>query len=375
MGNQVSSSTVSSCVPTIPPHGGPLQRRVAVVQWSDGDGLAEIVAYELESLGYEPSFIRPHSVVPAQTGAVFSFAPYGKLLPLVQQLAAIPLPERPLLVHWNTEGLPDLRLPWSLAKTIARGRSWIGRYRDEVNGQLPPDSARGRLLALADSRMFRFRWLGDYYYAASIGVLSVLSDSSTLYAAIRTRHGLPTIVAPWGSSPHWYADLQLERDIDVLWMGNRRGRRRRDLLEQVRSELRRHGVEIYMADDEENPFIFGAERTEFLNRAKITLNVTRTWYDDNFSRFALAAPNRSLVVSETMLPHCPAWRPGVHYVESAPEALASTILHYLRRPEERAGIVENAYWLLTTELTFHNSMKLIMAETERVRQQHDRSVS
>jgi hypothetical protein len=287
----------------------------------------------------------------------------------------LPLPQRPLLVHWNTEGLPDLRLPWLLTKSFARGRSWIGRYRDAVNGQLPPASARARLLAMADSRLHRFRWLGDYYYAAGKGVLSVLSDSSTLYAAIRTRHGLPTVVAPWGSSPRWYADLRLERDIDVLWMGNRLGRRRRTLLERVRAELQSHGVDIFMADDEENPYIHGHERTEYLNRAKITLNITRTWYDDNFSRFALAAPNRSLIVSETMLPHCPAYRPGVHYVESPPEALSGTILHYLQRPEERACIVENAYQLLTTELTFHNSIRSIMAEAERVRQQRDYLVS
>jgi hypothetical protein len=65
-----------------------------------------------------------------------------------------------------------------------------------------------------------------------------------------------------------------------------------------------------MADNEENPFIFGETRTAFLNRAKITLNITRTWYDDNFSRFAYAVPNRSLVVSEPLLPHCPEYEAG-----------------------------------------------------------------
>jgi hypothetical protein len=166
--------------------------------------------------------------------------------------------------------------------------------------------------------------------------------------------------------PRWYADLGLERDIDVLWMGIRGSKRRSQLLDRVRYELKMHGVEMYVADNEENPFIFGDERTEYLNRAKITLNITRTWYDDNFSRFSLAAPNRSLVVSEKMLPHCPSYQPGVHYVEAKPDDLAQSILFYLQNPTERERIVEAAYHLTTEELTFNNSIKHIMDAVDQI---------
>lgn len=342
--------------------------RVAVVRWAELDEIAEAIYHELAQLGYSPEFFAADSEIPVEHGVVFSHAPYGKLIPIVRQLEMLSANRRPLLVHWNTEGLPDLRLPWGLARSIGAGRSWLDRAKYDLERRLWNGNKKRSLLTVLDSRVLRFRYLGDYYYAHGKGVLDVLSDSSALYTQIRNHQGLPTIFAPWGSSPQWYADLQLKRDIDVLWMGNRKDKRRRRIIDQVRDDLRRHGVEVYMADNEENPFIYRQERTEFLNRAKITLNITRTWFDDNFSRFAFAAPNRSLVVSETMLPHCPAYQRGVHYVETAPEDLARTILFYLEHPEERAQIVDNAYDLLTSRLTFGRSITKIMREVEDVRQ-------
>lgn len=341
--------------------------RVAVIKWFEDDELAEVIHYELGRLGYCPQYFLADSAIPADVAIVFSFAPYGQFLPLVHQLEQMPPGRRPVLVHWNTEGIPDLRIPWFLTRTISAGRSWLERARHDLTQRLGPVTGSKSLLSVLDSRMLRFRYVGDYYYALSKGVLNVFADSSAVYSQLHNRRGLPTIFAPWAATPQWYADLNLERDIDVLWMGNQQSRRRRTLLERVRQELLRHGVAIYMADNIENPFIFRKERTRFLNRAKITLNITRTWYDDNFSRFALAAPNRSLIVSEHMLPHCPAYEAGVHYVAVAPEQLAETILFYLAHPAERERIVENAYRLSTSRLTFCHTIGDIMAAAESLR--------
>jgi hypothetical protein len=136
----------------------------------------------------------------------------------------------------------------------------------------------------------------------------------------------------------------------------------------VRSELESYGVRMHFADGKENPFIFGDERIFYLNRSKITLNITRTWYDDNFSRFALAAPNRSLIVSEPVLPHCPSFIAGTHYVSAPVEKLAETIRYYLDHEEERLRIVENAYHLVTTKLVFRESIKSIMDAVNQVYQ-------
>ncbi|MBE0411121.1 MAG: glycosyltransferase family 1 protein [Anaerolineales bacterium] len=337
------------------------QYRIAVLQWYQGDDLANVVTDELSGLGHSPVIFSPKEPVPKGVDLVFTYAPFGKFMPIVNYLASLPPGTRPLLVHWNTEGLPDLRIPWQITRAVAAGRSRLERLiQPHGNGRFQP-LAKISSLSKIDFSMQRFRFIGDYYAAYSQGILNVFSDSSAVYAGIHNEHGLPTVYAPWGSTPRWYSDLEMERDIDVLWMGKRGTRRRSHLLDRVRAELKTHGIEIHVADNVENPFIFGDERTEYLNRAKITLNITRTWYDDNFSRFSLAAPNRSLVVSEKMLPHCPSYQVGIHYIEAKPDDLARAVLYYLKNPAEREQIVENAYRLTTKELTFNNSIKRIMA--------------
>jgi spore maturation protein CgeB len=81
----------------------------------------------------------------------------------------------------------------------------------------------------------------------------------------------------------------------------------------------------------------------------------------------MAMPNRSMVVSEPLLPHCPAYESGYHYVSAPIESLSETILYYLAQEDERLRIVENAYQLVTSKLTFYNSIKTIMEAVNQLR--------
>jgi hypothetical protein len=326
-----------------------------------------VISDELSALGYQPVHFKIGSLIPEKAEVVFSFGPYGKFLTIPCQLAKMPPEQKPIFVHWNTEGIPDLRIPWKLVSLVSRWCSWLGRVQDSRNG-FARIRRTERLSSLVESRLSRFRYLGDYYYALRRGWLDIFADTSAIYADIHRQHGLPTIVAHWGATPRWYKDLGLKRDIDVLWMGTRGTNRRSLLLDRVRSELESYGVRMHFADGKENPFIFGNERIYYLNRSKITLNITRTWYDDNFSRFALAAPNRSLIVSEPVLPHCPSLIAGTHYVSAPVEKLAETIRYYLDHEEERLRIVENAYHFVTTKLVFRESIKSIMDAVNQVYQ-------
>ncbi|HXK59010.1 MAG TPA: hypothetical protein PLP42_03865, partial [Acidobacteriota bacterium] len=275
--------------------------RVAVIEWNPGDGITRMIRHELEALGHEVTTFGKEDPVPAGQDVVFTFGPYGKVIPLWEKSRRVK--GNPATIHWNTEGIPDLRIPAVLVRQLAALRSLVGRVADSENRLFRLTLGSPRLPKL-DHRMARFRYVGDYYYAYRKGLLDLLADSSMIYADIHRKAGIPVLYLPWGGSLVSSKDLGMERDIDVLWMGKRGSGRRSRLLDRVRAELKALGVEIYVADGEENPFIFGETRTEYLNRAKVTLNLTRTWYDDNFSRFSMAAPNRSLIVSEPVLPHC-----------------------------------------------------------------------
>ncbi len=330
---------------------------VALLEWDEAAGIAEVLRDELVSLGYVPVVVQQGQRIPHEATFLLTYGPYGQLLSFLAQLEGFPPNRRPVSIHWNTEGVPDLRLPWSLVRAIGMQRSSAEEalYRDglrELTGKRP--------FSHLGFGMKRFRYVGDLYHAYRRGWVHLIADSSQIYAKLRSDHGLPTIFSPWGATDRWYEDLQLTRDIDVLWMGNRASRRRSMILDALRDQLRAYGVNLYMADNQENPFIYDETRTEYLNRAKITLNVTRTWFDDNFSRFAMAGPNRSLIVSETMLPHCPYYEPGVHYVAAPLAKLRDTILYYLENEAARQRIVENCYNLMTTRLTMGHSVQTIM---------------
>lgn len=249
---------------------------------------------------------------------------------------------------------------------IGAFRSWVGRLNDSEN-RLAGILMRYSPLRLVNSRMKGSLRLGDYFYARRNGWLDVFADISAIYSQNFSEHGLPTIHAPFAASPVWYADLGLERDIDVLWMGMRGTRRRSGILDRLEKELNARSVRFHIADNVRNPFIFGEARTRLLNRAKITVNILRTWWSENSLRFALAAPNRSLIVSEKVLPHSPAYKPGIHYVSTPVEKLAESILYYLEREEERLRIVENAYRFATEEMTFGNSVRIIMEAINKAR--------
>lgn len=322
---------------------------VALVKWNEHDELAECIADELVHLGYRPQFFLHTAALPADSAAVLTFAPYGKFLPIARQVGAATPP--PLFAHWNFEGFPNPNLPWFLLYNLSALRSRL-------------DGARW-----LDGKGNRLRYLGDYFSAYQRGWLNTLAVISKIYEQIYNQHGLPARFVPWGTAPRFYKTLNLERDIDVLWFGKRRTSRRAALIDNVRNELRARGYNMLIADGIEHPFIFGAQRTEILNRAKIVLNVKTHAHNSGFPfRFHMVAGNRALVVSENFLTHVPQYQAGIHFVSCAPEQLVEKIIYYLEHESERAALAENAYDLVTKEMTLQNSVRTLMQHVEKARE-------
>jgi hypothetical protein len=338
--------------------------RVAVPEWVEDDGIAKMIAFELEQIGYDPVLFFFDSNLPTDIDFLLTFGPYNRILPVWEKSARSGLARRPIVIHWNTEGMPDLRIPPRVVRALGAMRSKIGRMGHSGSGVDDFLYSLG-VVSKLDRAFQRYRFHGDYEYALRKGWLHVLSDSSHIYSQIRSKIGVPTLYAPWGASQRWYEDLGLERDLDVLWMGIRGSQRRSRILDQVFTELKSKGLKVHIADNREKPFIFGEERTRHLNRAKITLNITRTWYDDNFSRLTMACSNRSLVVSEPVLPHCIEFKENVHYVSAKPEDLADTIVYYLEHEEQRRKIVDKAYRLMMTELKFEKSLRKMFTAAQQ----------
>jgi hypothetical protein len=335
-----------------------MSQNVAVVKWNPHDEIANEIQRALRDLGYNPVLFKHDEPIPEAVDFVFSFAPYGPFLQIPSKLAQIPFEKRPKLIHWNTQSVPDPRVPWPIVWFLSTFRSWTDRLSDTRGSRF---SVARLPLSLINNRLYKYRFVGDYHYAYRKGWLDLFADMSFVHAELHRKLGLPVTVVPLGTPQKWYADLDLKRDIDVVWMGRHRTKRRSRLLKQIREQLERFGVKMHVFDGIENPFIFGERRVQLLNRTKVTLNLLPTWYDANFYiRFHVVAGNRSLVISEPFLSHYPGYVAGQHYVSANPESLVETILAYLENENERERITQNAYELVTTQFTFENSIKAIM---------------
>lgn len=333
--------------------------RIAVVQWVPEEGLAQAICNELAGLGREPIPFLFDESIPDRVDMVLTFAPYGKLLPIARQMEQFNSQKRPIFLHWHTQNLPDPSIPWIFTKQVARFRSWLDRL-DTSSRSVSLFIANLKPLQWLSQRMHRFRYVGDHYYAFSQGWLDVLIQSSKIYTQYDHAHGIPSIYVPWGTSRDWYADLHLDRNIDVLWFGKRRTRRRSQLLDIIRRELQVQGINMYVVDGEERPFIYDDERTKILNRTKIVLGLGIYPYDNVSSyRFQMVAGNRCLLISEPELDHHP-FIPGKHFIEATADKIVDRVLYFLAHEEERSQITKDAYCLVTEKLTMANSLRNIL---------------
>lgn len=339
--------------------------RVGVVFWKKETDLLSLISGTARDLGCEVTNFPADSRVPQGLDVVLACGPFGSLAPLGSQLSRMPPGERPALALWMTEQFSNPALPAWAQYLAGVTRSHLERlaYRETETGVWQLNPCFQPLIR----RAHRLRYFGDLKWLRAAGVLTVLAVGSRWIARYLNARGVDAGVAFIGAHPSWGADLKLERDVPVLWLGKVASSRRRRVLQAVRADLRRCGLDMLMVDGEEHPYVFGDERTRLLNRARVVLNILREPWDNHSLRYFLAAPNRAMIVTEPTYPHTP-FEPGVHLVAAPVDQLANTIAHYAQHDAERSQIAERAYALVTSELTMRRSVHEILTQTLARRQ-------
>jgi hypothetical protein len=326
----------------MPEHHWP--RRVLLTQFSveRGSDFDESIAAGLET--HECEVVRQHWSQEwcGPVDLVMGYGPFSIHAGLghtVRKLQQFPFDERPTFVWWLTENTPDPRLPGWL---VHAGSSLRMAADSRLFPGPPwlPDKLKHQLL-----RGHRLRVFGQLSQARRLGLLDLLAVTCPSRSVYYGRYGFETLLAPLGYHPVYGIDLRLDRDIPVAFIGSVDSPRRQKLLGSLTDALGKRGVQVQTETS-----LYGEERTRFLNRTRIILNVLRARQDFVGQRFLLAAANKALVVSEPILDIEP-FVPGKHLVVTPPGKMLEAVMYYLENEAERRSIAEEAYEFVRNELT------------------------
>lgn len=298
---------------------------------------APIAAEVLQGLGFSVRLVGEDAVdlspdrLLLAAGATRS---YRRTLGRVREL---PVGERPVLLVWHTEPLPMPRAAGLRAQPLTVRE--LGKI------------------------VLRDRRVNDHYSNARFlrelarsGAVDALAVATKAYQAYLAEDGIEVFHVPLGYHPSNGRLLHLERDVDVIFLGDFRLPRRRRILRR----LEREGIDVLTLGDYSNPALWGEGRVELMNRVKIALNIPRLDGHLPDVRLVVAMANGALVVSEPLYLPEP-YVPGVHYVEAPVERLAQTIVDYLADEAARRRITEEAHRFVTTELTLERSFERLLA--------------
>jgi len=166
--------------------------------------------------------------------------------------------------------------------------------------------------------------------------------------------GITAEMIPFGYHPDWGRDLQVRRDIDVLFLGRMGRGQRRSVLSRLQEQLTQRGRTLTLVQK-----AHGAGRDALLSRTRIMLNLLRAPHDLAGMRVMMGMACGALVVSE----HCDdtgAFRPDQHFVMAQLDKLAEVIGFHLAHEEMRRKIAREGHRFVTQELTLANMIRKML---------------
>ena len=186
----------------------------------------------------------------------------------------------------------------------------------------------------------------DTIYVSTIGKQRFLAE-----------RGISSTFAPYGDYPRLGEEQHAERDVDVLFIGSLKNLRRRQRLETTLEQIRNANIRIEVA----SRGLWGQARRDMLNRSKILLHIHKYPWDTPWMRWAMAAVNGAVVVSEPLVNPEP-FKPGIHYFEAPTEGLAELIGKLLADPERLQVAADRCRNFVTSQLTLRGSVELILTD-------------
>lgn len=188
-------------------------------------------------------------------------------------------------------------------------------------------------------RKYSNSWL-DFVFASTVSQQRFLAQSS-----------VPATFVPPGYHRGMGHDSGQHRDIDVVFIGNSRHRRRGTELKRIVAELKARGITVMTI----GTGCYGEERTRLLNRARISLNLVNFPWDIPAVRFLLSMACGAMVVSETIDESAP-FEPGKHYVAANIADIPDVVSHYLANDAERNHIIKTAREFIVGECTLERAV-------------------
>jgi hypothetical protein len=284
---------------------------------------------------------------------------YGPMESMTKVIARLAEYRRiPPLAFWYTEQVPSRR-PSPTVYYASRLRYFYDAY---VNANKSLWLNRRIPHAQLQQRAGRLRALGELLALQSQHQLKLVCAFTESNAMFLRHYGLPAVDIPMGYHPSFGARYSQSRDIDVVFLGSTRDRRRRALVAELREQLARRNIHLLIKDgSRQHGHVFGRERTLLLNKSKIMLNIMRQPWDDSVFRMLLAAPNGAMLLSENLLPTSKGpFLPGVHLAMTDLSNMADSIEYYLSHEHERQAIADQAYSFVTSELTMTKMAKRLI---------------
>jgi hypothetical protein len=311
-----------------------MKRVVLLRRWKGKPDWAEKA---LTAAGYQVAVANDRSFDPAAADMVWAQGNMNWFPRARARLARLARTERPLVMVWHSEplpfpgnsGFPQPRLTLrEIAKIVLRDMRATDAY----------------------TNYFRLRQM---HRREQIDLIIVSSRSRQSFL---DEKGIPSKFIPLGFHEGMGRRRDLERDIDVLFIGTLDDTRHRRAIRFLRS----NGINVQAHGSWKSAELWGDTRTELINRTKIFLNVQRHPGQYSGYRMLLGMGNGAMVLSEPVHDPFP-YEPGVHYVSSTLESMPETILKYLSDDASRLAIAEAGYRFATESLTMEASMREMIA--------------